>query len=206
MLCRAWEIWNFLTHCWQNRILHNSLEAFISHARTKVISGTGFRSCLGLWPYRCTCKYIKWRYNPSIEWLSLDQSTKIRKALIEINWNSFWDQHPLSNVQCSVHMLPNHNMMSWWLSWDIVLIVAVCNLRIYLNYSARMSNPKINLPEWKSTHPDYFCNIYSSPTIRQMLRYSLWLVSDPYGQRGGSIFRNVAWGWVTTAGHPHGRK
>ena len=37
----------------------------------------------------------------------------------------------------------------------------VYNLRIHLNLSIRMSKPKINLPRWKSTCPDYFAtNIY----------------------------------------------
>ena len=29
MLSRTWDIWNSLTHCWTNRILHNFLGAFI---------------------------------------------------------------------------------------------------------------------------------------------------------------------------------
>ena len=39
--------------------------------------------------------------------------------------------------------------------------LSVYNLRIYLNSSVWMSNPKINLSGWKSTPPDqFFTNIY----------------------------------------------
>ena len=56
---------------------------------------------------------------------------------------------------------PSKGVM-WWsviLSWAfkaVVLKLTVYDLRIHLNLSVQTSNPKINLPRWKSTRPDFY--------------------------------------------------
>ena len=65
MLSRTWDIWNSLTHCWTNRILHNFLEAFIFKMTHVLFNCTKLYVCLYIsyiYIYscytKCELKYI----------------------------------------------------------------------------------------------------------------------------------------------------